>query len=152
MSHNVTIKDIKVTDMSAMAKAVKELCAEGIDMELVENGQYRGYSAMQSGNYPWVLKLNKGKYDVAFTPAEDGGGFVPVFDPYGNHVRSHCGYPVHEMDKNTCNIHSPSVHIGKLMQRYCTVLTENAAAMQGLTTQRDFDPASKTMNVVITNY
>jgi hypothetical protein len=152
MSHNVSIKDIKITNIDALRMAVNELKGKGVDIDFVENGTYRAYYSHQQKEYPFVVRLNKNKYDVALEPAKDGEGYDLVYDPFGNKIRDVIGYNANEVDKNYCDVNSPNLHLGKLLQAYNLNVAEQAAAAQGYSTQRQYDEKTKVENLIVTGY
>lgn len=152
MSHNITVKNLKIKNIAALQSAVRELAEKGVNISLEENAHYRGYNRSQSGEYPYVIKLKDSPYDVALKESEDGEGYVPVFDTWNNQIRSKIGYSANELAGASCDINSPEAHIGKLMQLYGVCEAEHVAAQQGLTTMRSFDEETKMLNLIVEGY
>lgn len=137
MSHNVTVSDIKINDITALQEAINELSKSGVKISLLRDAQYRGFSASQSGNYPFVIRLDDSPYDIALAKQPDGT-YAPVFDPWAGHVQRQVGVSnIKDCELiKACDVRDPRVSIGRLMQTYGVVKAEREAALKGLATQR----------------
>lgn len=130
MSHTTTLKGVAIRDVQAMRAAVAALKAKGVDCDLVENETPRMYYTKQGETCDFVLRLNKGRFDVGFTKQRDGT-YAPQFDEWGRHVGNQIG-----ADANVCPVPtSPEGRaqhqIGQFMQEYTKAATVNAAVASG---------------------
>ena len=94
MSHTTTVKSVRILDVDAIKKAVKELQQSGVACELIKNAKPRLYYADQltrqkgrsSEIAPYVLRLNGAVYDLCFLEStrEDAkkGELELCFDNY----------------------------------------------------------------------
>lgn len=91
MSHSTTINSVPIRSIAALRKAVKELVAQGISLELEENATPRMYFVDQMQKHfkqpseicPAVVRVNEAYYDVAFIPDPDNpGALKAAFDDY----------------------------------------------------------------------
>jgi len=139
MSHNVTISDIKISDINALETAISNLQNQGIDITLETGTLYVGYAGREESGYTHVIKMGDSRYDIGLK-ADAEGNFIPVFDPWGGDVNRVVGLNPTEFNEaelhNVCNISDPKVHIGKLMQEYGLCKAEYEAAIQGYSSQR----------------
>jgi len=152
MSHNITVSDIKITDLDALESAVNELKAEGANISMSRNAKYRGYNTSQSRDtMPVVINLPDAPWDLGFDKDAEGN-YVPVFDPYKGHIRNAVGFQPNEVDGTACDINSPAVHIGKLIQRYAACKIEREAAVQGRSVQRAGVDEHNNIRLVVGGY
>lgn len=130
MSHTTSVETVKITDLSALRSAVQELQNAGVDCTLIENSAPRMYSAGQHGACDFVLRLNKGRYDVGFEKTEEGH-YRTVLDAWGNHVGQHLGAgaycPLPSTDEGQAQ-HA----IGRLLQGYAKHAILNEARKKGM--------------------
>lgn len=127
MSHTTKISGVKIKDIDALQKAVADLKAKGIDCDLVQNAQPRMYYGSQHGKCDYVLKLNKGDYDVGFDKDKDGA-YVPVYDEHMNKVGKHIGATCPMPDTKEGRAQH---QIGQLMQGYAKHAAINQAQREG---------------------
>lgn len=154
MSHNVTMKDCKITDLGALKAAIAELNKEtGSNMELsTESGTFRGWL---SGNEKAdaVIKMHGFKYDIGLLKQPDGS-YVPRFEDmaardFGS-VTGVKGRPQKVNEGGVCDLHGPSAIIGRLQQRMNVIVAEKEAARGGMSTTRDVNEKTGIINVVAT--
>lgn len=151
MSHNVTVSNIKITDITSLEAAIDELRGKGVAISLHKDAHYRGYNASQSGVRPYVIRLDGSPYDIALDVDSDGN-YVPVFDPWNGHVARQVGANMKDAELfQQCSLSDPRVAIGQLMQTYGVVKTEREAAMKGLSTQRNVQENGQ-VAVTVTGY
>lgn len=119
MSHTTTINNVEITDLVALAAAIMELKNNGVDCELLENAVPRAYYQTQQGmgKAPFVLKLNKSRYDVGFYKKEESAGYEARCDLFGRDIQNLLGF-----DKNP---------LGKLMRHYSACAITRKAVQQG---------------------
>ena len=154
MSHNVTISDIKITDIDALEAACAELRSKGVKISLHKDATYLAYDSSQTKVYPYVIKMEESKYDIGFEKTSDGA-YVPVFDPFAGQIQRVVGLDrnsVQNLDLlNACAVNDPKVHIGKLMQTYGLCKAEAEAGQHGYTTQRVNSDGGQ-VQLVVTGY
>ena len=150
MSHNVVVNNIKITDLVALEQAVNELKQAGSNISIAYNCRYRGYDTRQSiDNMPVVIKLHDAPWDIGFGKDEQGN-YNPVFDPYKGYVQKEVGYYAGELDSKSCDVNSPSIHLGRLIQHYTACKIEREVAMQGHSvTRTGIDPVTKQFNLIV---
>ena len=142
MSHNITIKDVKITDMGALKSAIKELQGEGVGITLHDNGTFRSYSG-QDNKSDYTIEVKNSNHDVGLVKQEDGS-YSAVFDPYGGGVNKALG-----ADRKFVTGHDPKAFIGKLMQTYALCKAEVESAMQGYTTSREMNLETGVISLVV---
>lgn len=133
MSHNVMIKNVKITSLDALRSAIRELQAEGAKISLDEtSGHFRTYRG-QPDRCDIAIKLEGAgePHDIGLVKQPDGS-YTPVFDPYGMRGSSGIACEYSPGDDN----YDQRRWIGKLMQRYSACVVEQEAALQGHTSQR----------------
>ena len=126
MSHNITLKGVKIKDLDMLGHVVKGLV--GGNAFLDKNAKtFRTY-ADQSNVCDAAIRLQQGAHDIGLTKQADGS-YMPVFDPYNmssmfksQHVHGGSG--------------DPAGHIGNLLQEYGLQAAEYEAAQNSLTTTR----------------
>lgn len=130
MSHTTEINSVKITDLNALRSAVQDLNNAGVDCILLENVAPRMYSAGQHGKCDYVLRLNKGRYDVGFEKAPEGH-YRTVLDSWNNHVGQHLGAgafcPIPGTEEGRAQ-HA----IGALLQGYAKHAITNEARRKGM--------------------
>ena len=130
MSHTTTVDSVKITDVAALSAAVEELKANGIDCDLLQDALPRAYYPTQAGmdeKAPFVLKLNKGQYDIGFYEKE--GVYEARFDNFMNRISEHLGTAQEGKD-------SAQNAIGKVLNLYSVHAVSRKASMQGYRVQR----------------
>lgn len=129
MSHNVLIKNVKITSIRALQRAVDELKTEGVNVSLVETNRFRTYQG-QPNRCDYCIALPGERHDVGLVKQEDGS-YLPYYDPYGMsrngngiscQLNENVSYNANEILRST---------IGKLLQRYSTCVAEDAFADSG---------------------
>lgn len=118
MSHNVTLKDVKFTDMTMLGSIVSEL-SQGkctLDMEAKKFRTYAGQPTHCDGKITLP-----GRHDIGLLKNEDGA-YNPVFDPY-------------QMDQMFKSPHGTS-YIGRIAQEYALQTAEYEAAQNGMSSER----------------
>lgn len=146
MSHTTTIRSVKVTDLDALRKAVADLKNSGVDCDLVENAQPRMYFGNQSGKCEYMLRLNKGRYDVGFQKQKDGS-YAPIFDEYQNYVGSQIGA---KCALPTTAEGRAQHQIGQLMQGYAKHAAINAATQRGYVVEGCMvDPKTQAVHITL---
>ena len=143
MSHTTSIGSVVISDISALNAAIRELKAEGVNCELLENAVPRAYYEDQPdmGLAPIVVKLNDATYDVGLY--DNGkGGFEARTDFYGGSVERELGTKQFEDGERE------QAKLGKLFQRYAVCAAENHASMNGYVAQRDLK-ADGTIQLVL---
>lgn len=130
MSHTSTVSNVRIVDVNALQAAVQELRNEGHDIQLVQNATPRAYYSNQLSEAPWVIRLNKQRYDVGLYPAEDGRGYEAKCDLWAGEVASVFGAPTSGEETHVQGA------IGKLYNRYATHAAMQEAARAGHTCQR----------------
>lgn len=141
MSHNTIIKEMKVTDLNALRRAVTELSREGVKIGLNESGTFRTWQG-QPNKCDVTVELPNEQFDVGFTKQKDGT-YLPVFD--------------HMLDRNSsiaCDWRG-GYHAGhngdaiaKLIQRYGVCAAETKLANEGYATQRVINAKDKSIKLV----
>lgn len=124
MSHNVTINNVKITNLDALRAAVKELRSENINLELDEEAKtFRTYFG-QRNTCDMTIRLPTESFDVGLVKQPDGS-FIPVYDDMlaGNRQIACEWKPGDPRDSRSA--------MGKLAQRYAVCATEIEAALQG---------------------
>lgn len=142
MSHNIAIRDVKITDIDALRSAISELQAEGVKVNLHDKGTFRTYSGNDNQS-EYTIELPDSNHDVGLIKQEDGS-FSAVFDPYGGGVQKYLG-----ANPKFVKTNDPKAYIGKLMQTYALCKAEVESAMQGYTTTRQFDEATGVVSLVV---
>jgi hypothetical protein len=119
MSHTTTIKNVEITDLVALSAAITELKNSGVDCELLENAVPRAYYQTQQGmgKAPFVLKLNKSRYDVGFYQKAEATGYEARCDLFGRDVEKVLGFGGNPL--------------GKLMRHYSACAITRKAVQQG---------------------
>lgn len=154
MSHNVTVKHVKIASIPALQAAIKELRQEGIEVDLLKNSAQRGYRHSSHKTYPYVIRVSNAKYDIALIPDLDGSGYTPAFDQYLGEIKKELGMLTGATQHKdvACAASSPQADIGKLLQRYSVCLIEQEARNKGLSCARVFDHATKQICVNVSGY
>lgn len=152
MSHNVQITGIKINNLDVLESALAELRKEGIGatLELGIPGAraltFRTYMhGSNSTKADHVIRLSQCKYDIGLVQ-QPGGHYEPIYDnSLGLSVACPiaCEYkPGNQFnfrmirDKAELELASKGIAIGKLMQRYTAIITENDARRKGFLAQR----------------
>ena len=142
MSHNTMVSNVKITDLSALDAAVRELQAEGRKVNF--NAQRKTFRTWpgQPNNCDAVIELPNERFDIGLMQQADGS-YAPVFDHMldNNRVVA-CEFTPgegHRTDRHT---------IGYLMQRYAVCLAENTAAREGHMVSREFDKTTGEIRLV----
>lgn len=132
MSHTSTIDSIIITNIKALRATVKELNNAGVECSLLEDAIPRAYYTNQIGleKAPFVIKLNKGKYDVGLYKNKDNSGYECRADFWNNDIATQLGVS----HKN--GVPSNQSNLGKLYQTYGVVAAEQQAIKQGYSTSR----------------
>lgn len=130
MSHITKLNGVQIKDVAAIKAAVAELKQKGIDCELVQNATVRMHSERETnqvGKCEYVLKLNKGQYDLGFKKQADGT-YQPVMDTYGSHVGKQIGAacPMPNSAEGRAQHQA-----GQFMQLYAKHAATNAARAKG---------------------
>lgn len=131
MSHITTLRNIAIKDVQAMRAAVADLKNKGINIDLLENAQPRGYGGRLQPETAFVLKLHDAAYDVGLTKNENGE-YVPGFDEWsgavGEQIGASCPMPdTSEGRAQHC--------IGQFLQAYGKHAAINAAVAQGMSVE-----------------
>lgn len=146
MSHTTTIKSVRITSATALAAAVAELKAAGVNCELKHNVKPRMFYADQHGVCDHVLSLPGIKYDVGFEKQNDGS-YAPVFDEWagavGSQIGATCPMPGSREERAQ---HA----IGRLMQGYAKHAAIEAAVMQGYTVEGTTTDAQGNVHLTLT--
>lgn len=146
MSHNVTIDDIVINDITALRNCIAELAKEGIAISLVENAAFRSYGR-NGHECPYVIKLDNANYDIGLIRNKENDGYKLLFDPYGaGGIRKELGVPV-----ASCPIGAKieQITIGKLLQQYAVCKMERDASLNGMGVQRT-KAKDGTINLTVT--
>lgn len=143
MSHNTTIDEIVFSDIKALEAAVADLNKAGVDCELIKDVVPRAYSSGQLGKAPYVLKLNKGRYDVGFYWNKAKGGYEAKTDFFSNYVRGQLGASIKDGESQA------QAHMGKLFSAYVIQAATRKAAQQGYSVQRS-NKADGSVRLVMT--
>ena len=127
MSHTTTIRNVLITDVSALRAAVAELKQQGVQCDLLENMIPRGYYDSQAGleKAPLVLRLPDSRYDVGFYETEQKEGFEARTDFFGGDVQKILGVTPGENDDRE------QAKMGKLYHLYAIHAATQAAVRQG---------------------
>jgi hypothetical protein len=124
VSHNVLIKNVKITSLDALRRAINELKSEGVNVAFSEQKTFRTYAG-QPNKCDYAILLGDQRHDVGLVKQPDGS-YLPYYDPYG---MKHDGSDV------SCKIdpgqRDERVAIGKLLQRYSTCVAEDELALAG---------------------
>ena len=149
MSHNVTIKGVKITDVHALKSAVRELNQKNptLKLKVTETGKFRTWPG-QDDTCAFAVEIPGSSHDLGFVKQTDGS-FAPVFDPFGGGVGRAIGADWAHVP--SCSMHSPEAAIGRLMQLYAVHAVERQALNQGLSTSRQLDDKTGQIAVVV-NY
>ncbi len=133
MSHTSTIKGIKITEVSALRKAVNELAKSGMKIELKENATPRAYFSNQAGmgKADFVVYLADAKYDIGLYKQADGT-YEPRTDFFGGSVEKLLGAQASKKEN------TEQAKLGKLIQLYGIHAATEKATKQGYTVQRQF--------------
>lgn len=129
MSHNVTMKGIKITDLDLLQSALKALNVESKGVSFDKNAQtFRTYAG-QPNKCDHRITL-PGVHDVGLLKQPDGS-YSPVYDPYQmSDVLVSKGLSQDMRNRNQ------GYHISGLMQEYALQQAEFLAASQGLLATR----------------
>ncbi len=130
MSHTTHLKNVVIRDVGALRSAVAELKAGGVDCDLLEDAKPRMYYSNQGQKCEYVLKLNKGKYDVGFKLQEDGT-YAPLLDTWAGNVGNQIGADAEVCPMPGTEAGRAQHAIGQFMQSYSKNAAINAAVMQG---------------------
>ncbi len=131
MSHTTKIAGIKITEVSALRKAVTELAKSGIRIELLENAKPRAYSEGQAGMgvADFVIKLADATYDIGLYKQADGS-YEPRTDFYNGSVERVLGAQASKKEN------AIQAKLGKLMQMYGIHAATEKATKQGYSVRR----------------
>jgi len=143
MSHNVLIKNVKITSIPALQRAIAELNAEGIRVSLEDRKQFRTYRG-QPNRCDYCISLPDANHDVGLVKQEDGS-YLPYYDPYGmprNGEGVSCRW-----EQRDGNEAFQRTAIGKLLQRYATCVAEDSLTLSGNAFTREYDNEG---NIVLT--
>lgn len=116
MSHNITMKGVRFTDLDLLGNIVANL-SQGAANLVRDQKTFRTYAG-QSTTCDHCIKM-PGKHDIGLV-ADKEGGYTLKFDPYNMSPIFSAG---HE-------------RIGKLVQEYALQNAEIAAAQNGWQTER----------------
>lgn len=127
MSHTTTIKNLLITDQSALRAAIVELQGQGVECDLLEDMIPRGYYENQSGleKAPLVLRLQDSRYDIGFYPNEEQTGLEARTDFFGGDIERQLGVKPGKGDDRE------QAKMGKLYQLYAIHAATAAAVRQG---------------------
>lgn len=126
MSHNVLIDNVKITNITALEMAIRELVKEGAKVNLNKDRKtFRTWEG-QPNKCDMVLELPGEQFDIGLVKQKDGS-YMPAFDHMldRNHAGISCQWSPGdkvERDRGT---------IGKLMQRYSVCAVEHEMALAG---------------------
>lgn len=118
MSHNITLKGVKFTDMSLLGQVVTDLSKGQASLDMTAKA-FRTYIGQPTG-CDAAIKL-PGKHDIGLK-ADGEDGFMPVFDPYNM-------TPVFKAQNGRS-------YIGELQREYGLRQAEYEAAQNGYSTER----------------
>lgn len=157
MSHNVTISNVKIRDISAVRQAVSELASElNTRMELKENAVIRSYASThkQYGNEEtaeYVIHMADFRYDVGLTKNSDGSYSLRAESASSGDFGKVLGTPrdAKTFDGKACYSYGPGAACGRLVQRINTIVAEKEATQMGLTTTRQVDAKTSVMNLIV---
>jgi len=127
MSHTTTIKSVALVSKSAIQAAVRDLKAQGIKCELLENAVPRAYYTNQAGmsdKADMVLKLDDSPYDVGLY--KEGGKYEARTDLFAGQVANILGVPRSSDDTSV-----EQAALGKFFQAYANRAVEEQAIAQG---------------------
>jgi len=127
MSHVTTLKGVVIRDVAAMRQAVRDLKAQGVSCDLLENAKPRMYYKHQETPHDFVLRIPNSKYDLAFAKQDDGT-YAPAFDEWAGEVKGQIGATCPMPDTREGKVQH---QIGQFMQRYAVNAAKNEAAAQG---------------------
>lgn len=130
MSHNILIKNVKITSIEALQAAVDELRREGKNITLNRDRKtFRTYPG-QPDKCDMCIELPNARFDVGLVKQPDGT-YLTVYDPYlaigGTEIS--CSLDPRERDER----HG----IAMLTQRYSVIVSERELALQGHMCRRE---------------
>jgi hypothetical protein len=128
MSHTTSIEDVQITDVHALKQTIADLQKQGVDCKLEENATPRAYYNNQLQQAPFVLRLNKSRFDVGFYD-NGNGGYVPKCDIFADEILGQIGVRKDGVPRER-------QAIGRFMQAYATNAAQRAAVKQGFKVQR----------------
>jgi hypothetical protein len=131
MSHTTSIKGIKITEVSALRKAIAELAKGGMKIALLENAIPRAYFQNQAGmgRADFVVQLQDAKYDIGLYKQPDGS-YEPRTDFFGGSVEKLLGAVASKKEN------AEQAKLGKMMQLYGIHAATEKATKSGYAVQR----------------
>lgn len=131
MSHTSTISSIRITSLSALSSAVRELAQSGLKCELMENATPRAFYPNQAGLgvADLVLVLGDARYDVGLYKQADGS-YEARTDFWQGSVEGVLGVKPSSEEKKD------QAKLGKLFQMYAVHATLEQARRKGLNARR----------------
>lgn len=129
MSHTTVVKDVRVHDLNHLRTAVENLnTSQSLGLTYEDGGMVNLWSTKR--NVAANVRVPGTRFNVGFAAAEDGNGYVPVFDAHGGEIYRVLGQGREiaqtAEERNLSNI-------GKLMQAHTLAALTSAAMMQGAT-------------------
>ncbi len=146
MSHTTKIAGIKITEVSALRKAITELAKSGVKIELLENAVPRAYYQNQQGmgKADFVVKLADAAYDIGLYKQADGS-YEPRTDFFGGSVERVLGAKASKKEN------MDQARLGKMMQLYGIHAATEKATKQGYSVRRQAGKDGE-MKLVLTGF